>query len=58
MLADLHLIADAFLADDELGRRTGSDEPEIEGTGSSEDLTRPRRPRVSYVSATKQHIER
>ena len=38
MLYDLHLIADAFLAEEELGRQRGSEESETEGISPSDDL--------------------
>ena len=42
MLYDLHLIADAFLAEDEIGRHRGLEESETEGIYSSDDQTKSR----------------
>ena len=39
MLYDLHLIADAFLAEEEIGRQRGLEESETEGICPSDDQT-------------------
>ena len=41
MLTDVHLIADAFLADEELGRPCGSEDSESEGIGFTVDAPAP-----------------
>jgi|GEM_PF-5259599 len=42
MLYDLHLIADAFLAEDEIGLQRGSEESETEGVCPSDDQSKSR----------------
>ena len=42
MLYDLHLIADAFLAEEEIGRQRGSEESETERVCPSDDQTKSR----------------